>query len=378
MKNRQLFPLGKAYEDAFCNRTEETKRLVGNILSCKHTLIIAPRRFGKSSLAEKAILESGLPSIKMNFHLCTSEDEVCALIVDNVIKLIGKSIGSVEKIITSIKKYITNLEPAISFGTDQSTLKLIPKTQVNASVVISEALLLLENLLREKKKKAVIFIDEFQEIAQISKVHAIEGAIRTAGQEMQNLSIIFSGSIRSLLLSMFEDENRPLYKLCRKIKLERISATDYEKHIQNIAINTWGVPLPESSMNTIISLTNRHPYYINYLCDSVWELHADQNVPNENAIRSAWDCVVVEEWSDALKELSQLALIQRRILRYIANNSVTNIYAQSSFTAINSPPSTVASAVNVLIKKDYIEQDDSGYYTVINPLLAAVLRGAEG
>lgn len=41
MQPRHLFPLGKAYGDAFCNREEETERLLGNIKNAKHTLIIA-------------------------------------------------------------------------------------------------------------------------------------------------------------------------------------------------------------------------------------------------------------------------------------------------------------------------------------------------
>src|SRR5205085_2388232 len=135
----------------------------------------------------------------------------------------------------------------------------------------TEALLLLDKLLIEKKKRAIIFLDEFQEVGQISKNRAIEGAFRTAAQEMRALSLIFSGSIRSLLLSMFEDESRPLYKLCRKIKLDRISAIDYEHHIQKIAISTWNKKIEKGVFDRIMELTNRHPYYVNYLADTVWE-----------------------------------------------------------------------------------------------------------
>jgi len=52
MKNRRLFPLGKAYGKAFCNRVEETQRLIKNIEGGKHTFLVAPRRYGKSSLCE--------------------------------------------------------------------------------------------------------------------------------------------------------------------------------------------------------------------------------------------------------------------------------------------------------------------------------------
>lgn len=242
-------------------------------------------------------------------------------------------------------------------------------------VVISETLLLLEKLLIEKNKKAVIFLDEFQEIDRISKQRGIEGAFRTAAQEMQCLSLIFSGSVRSLLLSMFENENRPLYKLCRKIKLDRIAENDYEKHIQKIAMDTWGKQLEQDTFNRIMELSNRHPYYVNYLCDILWE--ACQQLPEIKDVENAWASVVIEEWSDALRELSDLPIGQRRLLKYIANNTIKNIQSQETCATLSMPASSISTAVHVLIEKDYIEQNKSGHYNVINPLLLAVLQGAE-
>ena len=374
MKRRLLFPLGKAYGNAFCNREAETARLVGNIQNAKHTLIIAPRRYGKSSLAERAIERSNLPSVKINLHLCTSEEEISRLVLESVIKLIGKAIGQIEKLMSSIKKYISNLEPMLAFGGEYASLKLVPKSELNHSIIISEALLLLEQLLVEKNKQAVIFLDEFQEINSISKQRGIEGAFRTAAQEMQNLSLIFSGSVRALLLSMFEDENRPLYKLCRKIKLERIAACDYEKHIQKIAIDTWGSSLDEPVFDKIMTLSNRHPYYVNYLCDILWE--TSHQLPKIIDIENAWANVVIEEWSDALRELSDLPIGQKKLLKLLANHSVKNIQSQKTCIAISMPASSISTSLRVLIEKDYVEQNENGRYNIINPLLFAVLRGA--
>ena len=72
---------------------------------------------------KEQLLQANIPFIKINFHLCTTEDEVTQLIVNHVIKLIGKSIGNVEKIINSIKKYVSNLSPKLSFGEDFATLE---------------------------------------------------------------------------------------------------------------------------------------------------------------------------------------------------------------------------------------------------------------
>jgi hypothetical protein len=374
MKSRKLFPLGKAYGQSFCNRVEETKWLVNNIKNTKHSLLIAPRRYGKSSLAEKAIAEAKMPFIRINLHVCTSEEEISELIIDGVIKLIGQAIGQVEKIINLIKKYATNLNPKLVFGHNAVHLELIPKENVNHAVVISEALLLIEKLLREKNKQAVIFFDEFQEITRIKKDVNLEGAIRTAAQEMQNVSVIFSGSIRSLLLRMFDDEGRPLYKLCRKLRLGRISAVDYEKHINKIALESWGAKLDDLVFKEIMQLSNRHPYYVNYLCDIIWE-ECDK-LPTVHQVKRAWALVVEEEWSDILKEISELSLGQRKILKFIAIHEGENLLNLETSRHLVLPSSTIASAIESLVERDYIEFDaDLKRYMIINPLLTSVLAG---
>lgn len=372
MNNRKYFPLGKAYGEAFCNRVQETTWLVDNLLAIKHSLLIAPRRYGKSSLVERAIVQAKLPHVTANFHLCTTEQEVSDLITDSVAKAIGNILGPLEKMISSIKKYVTNLSPQLSIGSDTMRLQLSPKNQVNRSIVIFESLLLLDKLLHEKNKYAVLFFDEFQEIARIPHASNIEGAIRTAAQEMQNVTIIFSGSIRSLLLSMFDEENKPLYKLCRKLKLIRISVADYEKHLNKAAQRTWKKPFSEEAFMEIMNVTHRHPYYVNYLCDTLWQIN--KKLPTKANVISAWQQVVEEEWSDTLKEISLLSLAQRKVLKYIANQKAKNLTSHENSQALMVPPSTVTSALESLIERDYIEKDADGSYEIINPLLLIALR----
>ena len=377
LMNRNLFPLGKAYGQAFCNRVKETGLLVGNIKSGKHTLLIAPRRYGKSSLAEKAIELSKIPAETANFHLCTSEEEVAAFIKKICTDFIGHNIGKISALLPMIQSYLKTLTPRVSFFKDTATLELVSSGKENYAIAISETLLMLDKLLGEHNKRGVFFFDEFQEIAHIKQHGNIEGAIRTAAQEMQNLSIIFSGSIRSLLVSMFEDESRPLYKLCRKIHLDRISAEDYIAHIQSIAKETWGEHLASQSMTLILELSNRHPYYINYLCDSIWQL-AD-SLPNEAMIQTAWKQVLTEEWSDAVREISLLPMTQRKILKHIAPLSVAQqLTSQNTARQLRLAASSIASALNALIEKDYLEFDaETDRYIIINPLLRALMDGVE-
>ncbi len=69
MRPRDFFPLGKAYGEAFCNREKEAEKLLGNVQNGKHTFLVAPRRYGKSSLCEKVLEKSTLPWTKVDFHI---------------------------------------------------------------------------------------------------------------------------------------------------------------------------------------------------------------------------------------------------------------------------------------------------------------------
>ena len=170
---------------------------------------------------------------------------------------------------------------------------------------------------------------------------------------------------------MFEDESKPLYKLCRKLKLERIAATDYKEHINKLALATWKQEFPDETFQEIMHLSNRHPYYVNYLCDIVWS--ENEKLPNIDNIRQAWNSVVDEEWSDALKEISVLSLSQRKILKFIANQHETNLLSHETTRELRVPASTISSAIETLIQKDYLEIDDDHRYRIISPLLATLL-----
>lgn len=371
METRTYFPLGKAYAKAFCNRTSETHWLAGNIKSNKHSLIIAPRRYGKSSLAEQAIKFSKFSSTSLDLHLAVDEKDIEFFILKAVADLIGKTIGKATQMINSLKNIVKNLSPKVVIGPENISIEFVTKPGSRPALNIAEGLLLIDKLLIEKNKKAILFIDEFQVVGLIAKGKGIEGAIRSAAQELQNLAIIFSGSNRALLQNIFEDESRPLYKLCRKLILERIAQEHYEKHINVIAKETWGKNLDAATFQKIMDLSQRHPYYVNYLCDVLWS--NCKTLPKEADVEKAWLDIIEEERSDLLKEFLDLADSQRKILIHIANVSGENLSSKTVSAELNLSVSTISKAISVLQKKDLIETKEQ-HYLIINPALFTLLN----
>ncbi len=371
MRPRDYFPLGKAYGEAFCNREDETKKLIGNLDSGKHTFLVAPRRYGKASLCERAFLNSGLPWSKVDLHIAITEKDLERLILNGVMDLIGKSISQVDKLSVTISQFVKKLKPKFSLGLDYARLELEVSSEASPGENIAEALLLLDRLLVEKNKQAALLLDEFQEIGQISQGRGIEGAIRHAAQETKNLGIVFSGSIPHLIQNMFEDEGRPLYKLCRKIVLPRISKEHYLKHFNKASNLKWSCDLPLNVFDLIMTLTERHPHYVNHLCDEIWS--EEENLPDESAVLKAWQQVREEEHSGLVQEYFRLSDNQKRVLKYLALNSEHSPYSADAVKQMDIPPGSIRMGLHQLLEKDFIQKEEE-QYLVVNPLYRDFLK----
>lgn len=375
MKPRKYFPLGKAYGEAFCNRKAEIKELIGNIENGKHTFLAAPRRYGKSSLCEATIEKLGLPSARIDLHVATSNKSIERLLLKGILELIGEAIGPVDKIIQNVKYKLKNLKPKLSFEATGVHLELEISHEASPPETIREAILFLDKLLQEKQQVAVMLLDEFQRVAEIAPDMGIEGGIRSAAQETQYLAFIFSGSNRHLIESIFQDEGRPLYKLCKKIRLERISSEHYKKHLNIAAELMWKKTLPNSVFEKIITLTEHHPYYVNHLCDSLWSLC--DALPDEESVMIAWRLVMDADHSDTLKEFYSISDNPKKLLIYLATQykgNEENLYSTESSKKIGMPSTSVAKALNILMTKDLIEETEKGVYRVINPVYKFVLN----
>mgnify|MGYP000725337738 CR=1 FL=1 len=161
-------------------------------------------------------------------------------------------------------------------------------TKLNISTATTYDLDSLESALRGLDRlaakfsiRAVIFIDEFQEIGKVKDFIQIESTIRECLEDAQNTTYILAGSERSLMAqALILDKNRPLYNHTQTIELSRISKENYNQHLNKLAMDKWGSTMSEESFSTLMYCTKRHPYYVNCLCDELWML---DTIPEKNS-----------------------------------------------------------------------------------------------
>ena len=374
----KYFPLGIAKGRAFCNRVIERKRLKDNIRASRHSLVISPRRYGKSSLVLYVMNELKILGTRVDLFVTTDERKIEQEIIAGVKNIISQVVPKHEQVLQTIKDYIKKLELKLIVGSDGVNLELIPTGETDPARSIKSTLLLLEHILVTKRKKAVFFIDECQEIGIVASNKGIEGAIRHVAQEVQQLTFIFSGSNRYMLGQMFNDRSRPLYKLCDRVTLNRIHKQDYELFIQKISIEQWGDKLPINVISKVFTATELHPYYINVLCGRIWDIFTEKSPTRNTQIEKIWTDYTEEQKSEIAKELSLLSELQKKLIISIALGNNRNLTGKKVLQRLNTTSAAVVKALNVLEDRDYIYASANGGYNVLDPLIKMSIKLSYG
>jgi hypothetical protein len=364
MNNLKYFPEGVALGEAFINREEERKRLSNRIKSNKHSVLMAPRRYGKTSLVMKVAEDMKVPYCAIDLLAAYSEEYVRDQIVDKVSRLVFELLPSINKAKEKLITIFKQMKPEISLGAFGQRLSL--NLSNSPLQDITKLLLQLEETAKVFNKQAVIFMDEFQQISQLKNHHSIEASIRHAVERSENITYVFSGSNRHLLNQMFGEQSRPLYKLCQTIHLERMPKEIYVSHLQKLAHARWKKRITETAMEQIFLLSELHPFYMNVLCQLLWE---EGEVFSAEKVVSVWHSYVKTQRHTISHDMTELSPNQRRILTALAKAPAKEIQATRFTAPLKISASSAQQSVEVLVRNDSVYKDIDGFYRVLDPAM---------
>lgn len=360
------FPLGAASGEAFCNRKDELAYLNKNIELMKPTLVMSPRRYGKTSLVLRAIEGHKLPFAHIDLYKEVNEEGVELAIINGIGELLGKIESVHKRLLDLASELFSDTHVKLKLGSEKIGFAIeISRGIKKPAESIKYILKKIEELAKKRKKKVIIFIDEFQQLAEITNDISIEAAIRSVAQLSKHVMYIFSGSNRHLLESMFFDRKRPFYKLCDLIKLDRIGNDHYFKYIKkSLKIMTKKI-ITNDVIAMILELTENHPYYVNLLCSKL----SHKKEFSIQVVNACWVQCAREGKAQIERELGLLSFNQRKLYIGLAklgkNNQPSN---KRTLEAVNLTSASLLQALNVLIEKDYLIQDEQGYYSLLDPL----------
>ncbi len=367
------FIFGKiATEKNFTDREQETAYLVANFTSLINTIIISPRRWGKSSLVNKASKSAMAKDSKMRIcHIdlfnVRNEEHFYALLAQ---KVIAATSSKWDEAIENAKRFFSHLVPKITLGTDPTNEVSINFDWEEVKQNPDEVLDLAEHIAKEKGLKIVICIDEFQNIAEFDDPDYFQKKLRSHWQQHQHVAYCLYGSKRHMMLEVFTDTSKPFYKFGNLMFLNKIETSHLVEFFNSRFADT-GKRITDEASRLIATLVDNHPYYAQQLAQLSW-------------LRTKKKCTeeIVREAHTALVE--QLSLLFVTITETLTNQQLNYLKAliagekaiSSTETMhrynISSPTSIVRSKA-ALLKNDILD-NKAGEYSFQDPIYAYWLK----
>ncbi len=272
MEERAPFVFGKLPDlDFFTNREDEMKRLNQNFLSGTNTILISPRRWGKSTLVKNAA--DLFVKKHKNYRYCLidlfniqTEEDFYRQLGKQIIKATA---GNWKNWLNEAMLYLSAFKPSISLsGGPEMDIELsVTKGDIQHS--FSHFLDLAENIAIKKEIKIIICIDEFQNIERFSNPLGFQQKLRAHFQHHKHVTYCIYGSKRHMMMHLFESRSMPFYKFGDTFYLGKISINHWIPFITNHFKSTK----KSISIELVVKLVeymDEHPFYVQQLAQLTW------------------------------------------------------------------------------------------------------------
>ena len=308
--------------NSFTDREEETQRLIANFKNGISTILISPRRWGKSSLVQKAgetIKSADVRIANIDAFSMRCEKDFYTNYAKAVI---AATSSHWEERLKNLKEFLKQITPKISIGTnpehdfsigfDWDNLKQYPDEILNLSEIIA----------KNKGIRLVVCIDEFQNIASFDDSLAFQKLLRSAWQKHEAACYCLYGSKFHMMQELFERQSMPFYRFGDLIHLTKIAEKDWQFFIKKRFENT-GKNIDKIFISRIIKDTDRHSYYVQQLSHLIWGKTRD--TVNDAIYGEALDDMIAQNAILYQRDTENMPATQLNFLKAVVSGERKNL-----------------------------------------------------
>ncbi|MDQ3046604.1 MAG: ATP-binding protein [Bacteroidota bacterium] len=339
---------------SFTNREQESLKLKSNLLNGINTMIISPRRWGKSSLVEKVILEikkkeKKTKTVMIDLFSVSSEEEFLELFAREVLKA---SSGKWQEWINTGKEFFKKLIPKFSMTFQESDFGL--SFDWKELKKHSEEVLDLPELIAKKKGiRFIICLDEFQNLSSFSTFSEFEKKMRACWQRHHSVTYCMYGSKRHMMTDIFNNPAKPFYRFGDIMLLQKIEEEKWIRFICKSFLSS-GKLIPANVAVKIPQLMKNHSWYVQQLAHYTWNL--TQKKANNTEIEAALNELIRANSPLYQKEVENLSNTQINLLKAVAKaeTKFTSTFVMQNYQL--GTPRNVSKNKQILIGNDLIHE----------------------
>ena len=360
--------------DVFTDHREETERLKANFTYGVNTILISPRRMGKTSLVDKvcSLVESDdIKIARIDAFGCRSENEFINAFATAVVRATS---NKWEEWMENAKVFLSRFVPKISFGQDplnDFSLSL----EYNASNQTTEEVLKLPEVIAQSKGyRIVVCIDEFQQIGDFPDSLTFQKKLRGVWQLQNHVSYCLYGSKKHMMEQMFQNQSYPFYRFGDFFYLSKIGEEDWVEYICQ-RFEATGKRISEELAREICQVTDRYSSYVQQLAWFVWLRTAVSAAATSEDVQYGIDRLLDACEPLFIQQTEDLSAYQMNFLHALVNGVHTG-FTQSAI--LNSyrlgTAANITRLKKALVEKDMIMTAAPKHLEMSDPILALWLK----
>lgn len=343
----KMFVYGIAVTDYnFTGRIEETRRLKANFEGGINSILISPRRWGKTSLVDhvrRQLEDSDILIVKLDVFGCKTEYDFYNALAVAVLKQTASKV--------------------------QQCIPLDPLSEISVSLGITpethspeEVLNMVEVIAKRKNRHVVVCIDEFQQIGEFENSKEVQARLRSVWQHHHYTSYCLYGSKRHMMSKIFLDRSMPFYQFGDLLWLQKIPTEDWRDYILS-HFEAAGRHISEQMVNRICEVVDNYPSYVQHL-SSILLNHVPQGGHvTEDLMPAAIAELISTNEPLYMQQVELLSGYQMNLLRAI----VSGIHSGYNEKRVRSQfdlgsPSNIVRLRNALIERDLIFSEMNQLY----------------
>ena len=353
----------------FTGRVEETRRLKANFEGGINSILISPRRWGKTSLVDhvcKLLKDRDIIIVKLDIFGCKTEYDFYNALAVAVLK---QTASKVQLWMEEARDFLVRLTPRIGFPVD-------PVSEISVSLGITpethspeEILNMVEIIAKKKNRHIVVCIDEFQQVGEFDNTKVVQARLRSVWQHHHLTSYCLYGSKRHMMSDIFLNRRMPFYQFGDLLWLEKIPTSDWMEYIKS-HFETAGKHVSEQMVVHICETVDNYPSYVQHLSSILLNHLPQGGSVSEDMIPQAIAELISTNEALYMQQIEPLSGYQMNLLKAI----VSGIHSGFNEKRVRSQfdlgsPSNLVRLRDALIERDLVYSELRQLY-VTDPVFA--------
>jgi len=367
-----------ALDEAFTDRGAELEALRSDMLNGQNVAIIAPRRFGKTSLVRRAtqeLLRAKVLVAEVDLMKTPTKEKFAAKLSKTIHDDIASPLFNAKE---RLRLFSTlRISPTITVDPRDGTPTFsfaATHNEEDIDATLERLLELPAQLATDRGRRAVVFFDEFQEVTSIDP--RLPALMRAVFQEQTEVAHVYSGSRRDMMRTLFTHQNEPFFRSAKVMELGVIAPELFKPFIRDrFAATTRGVP--DEVLDALLDITGGHPYATQELAYALWELVPQGFTALTGDFDRALEAVLHAENAHFTLVWESASRAQRLLLQAVAVEP-GRVQGEAYRLRFGLPAaSTVQRAAETLASEELLRRAEDGSFRIAEPFLREwILRNA--